>query len=100
MRLSPRRVALRYASAKTAGRVLDFGRRSVRPKHTIKINGNTVDPLAVKLPRANSLPQQYQTEFASTVAQVRALIEQHGTPVTPSVTVAATEDTPATTASN
>lgn len=41
MRVSPRRVALRYASAKTAGRVLDFGRRSVRPKHTIKINGNT-----------------------------------------------------------
>jgi hypothetical protein len=26
---------------RTAGRVLDFGRRSVRPKHSIKINGNT-----------------------------------------------------------
>ena len=34
-----RRVALRYA--RVAGRVLDFGRRSVRPKHPIKINGNT-----------------------------------------------------------
>ena len=65
--------------------------------YEIKINGNTVDPLAVKLPRANSLPQQYQTEFASTVAQVRALIEQQGTPVTAPVTVAAAS---ATTASN
>ncbi|WP_421952253.1 M23 family metallopeptidase, partial [Pelagibacterium sp.] len=65
--------------------------------YEIKINGNTVDPLAVKLPRANSLPQQYQSEFASTVAQVRALIEQQGTPVTAPVTVAAA---PATTAAN
>lgn len=65
--------------------------------YEIKINGNTVDPLAVKLPRANSLPQQYQSEFASTVAQVRALVEQEGTPVTPPVTVATA---PVTTASN
>lgn len=65
--------------------------------YEIKINGNTVDPLAVKLPRANSLPQQYQTEFASTVAQVRALVEQDGTPVTTPVTVAAV---PATTTAN
>ncbi|AEQ52880.1 M23 family metallopeptidase [Pelagibacterium halotolerans] len=65
--------------------------------YEIKINGNTVDPLAVKLPRANSLPQQYETEFSSTVAQVRSLIEQQGTPVTAPVTVAAAQ---ATTASN
>lgn len=50
--------------------------------YEIKINGNTVDPLAVKLPRANSLPQQYMTEFEATIAQVHALVEQDGTPVT------------------
>src|SRR5690606_34786086 len=50
--------------------------------YEIKINGNTVDPLAVKLPRANSLPQQHQAEFESTIAQVRALVEQDGAAVT------------------
>ena len=50
--------------------------------YEIKINGNTVDPLAVKLPRANSLPQQYETEFANSIAQVRELLEQAGTETT------------------
>jgi murein DD-endopeptidase MepM/ murein hydrolase activator NlpD len=58
--------------------------------YEIKINGNTVDPLAVKLPRANSLPQQYQGEFEATIAQVRALINQESTPADP-VTVATSE---------
>src|SRR5690606_36769396 len=48
----------------------------------IKINVNTVDPLAVKLPRSNFLPQQYMTEFEETIAQVHAMVEQSGTPVT------------------
>ncbi|RDE08858.1 M23 family metallopeptidase [Pelagibacterium lacus] len=46
--------------------------------YEIKINGNTVDPLAVKLPRANTLAPQYDSEFSNTIAQVRALLEQAG----------------------
>lgn len=53
--------------------------------YEIKINGHTVDPLAVKLPRANSLPPQYRTSFENTVAQIRALMAQD-TP--PAVTIA------------
>ncbi|SDG12103.1 M23 family metallopeptidase [Pelagibacterium luteolum] len=50
--------------------------------YEIKINGNTVDPLAVKLPRANTLPQQHETEFSNTIAQVRALLDQAGAETT------------------
>ena len=53
--------------------------------YEIKINGHTVDPLAVKLPRANSLPPQYRTSFDNTVAQIRALMAQDAGP---NVTVA------------
>ncbi len=53
--------------------------------YEIKINGHTVDPLAVKLPRANSLPPQYRVSFDNTVAQIRALMSQD---VEPNVTVA------------
>ncbi len=53
--------------------------------YEIKINGHTVDPLAVKLPRANSLPPQYRTSFDNTVAQIRALMVHEATP---NVTVA------------
>ncbi len=56
--------------------------------YEIKINGHTVDPLAVKLPRANSLPPQYNAEFDQTVAQIRTLMQHESSQ--PSVTVAAT----------
>lgn len=48
--------------------------------YEIKINGHTVDPLAVKLPRANSLPPQYRASFDHTVAQIRALMAHDATP--------------------
>nr|WP_255714710.1 M23 family metallopeptidase [Pelagibacterium xiamenense] len=54
--------------------------------YEIKINGNTVDPLAVKLPRANALPQQYQAAFDNTVTQIRALIARDASP---DITIAA-----------
>lgn len=41
--------------------------------YEIKINGNTVDPLSVKLPRANALAQRYHSQFDTTVSQIRAL---------------------------
>lgn len=53
--------------------------------YEIKINGHTVDPLAVKLPRANSLPPQYRPTFDNTVAQIRALMIHDADP---NVTVA------------
>jgi len=56
--------------------------------YEIKINGHTVDPLAVKLPRANSLPPQYNAEFDQIVAQIRTLMQHESSQ--PSVTVAAT----------
>lgn len=55
--------------------------------YEIKINGNTVDPLAVKLPRANSLPPQQMAEFEAAIAQVHGLLEQKSSPLPP-VTIA------------
>jgi murein DD-endopeptidase MepM/ murein hydrolase activator NlpD len=40
----------------------------------IKINGNLVDPLSVKLPKDNVLPQQYAARFAETRAQIDDLM--------------------------
>jgi murein DD-endopeptidase MepM/ murein hydrolase activator NlpD len=55
----------------------------------IKINGNFVDPLSVKLPRENSLAAQYEQKFAETVAQVHDLMLRDAAPLVPgSVTVA------------
>jgi|TARA_R110000751_G_scaffold31160_1_gene79283 murein DD-endopeptidase MepM/ murein hydrolase activator NlpD len=47
----------------------------------IKINGNLVDPLSVKLPKDNVLAQQYQSEFARTMAQIDDLMERQPAPV-------------------
>ncbi|MCS6760594.1 MAG: M23 family metallopeptidase [Candidatus Devosia symbiotica] len=49
----------------------------------IKINGNFVDPLSVKLPKDNILTQQYQGDFAQTMAQINDLMERKAAPVTP-----------------
>ena len=48
----------------------------------IEINGNLVDPLSVKLPKDNVLPQQYEPEFAQTMAQINDLMRREATPVT------------------
>ncbi len=47
----------------------------------IKINGNLVDPLSVKLPKDNVLPQQYRVEFAQTMAQINDLMQREPAPV-------------------
>lgn len=48
----------------------------------IKINGNLVDPLSVKLPKDNVLPQQYERQFAQTMAQINDLMTREPAPVT------------------
>ncbi|WP_127143156.1 M23 family metallopeptidase [Pelagibacterium montanilacus] len=48
--------------------------------YEMKINGNTVDPMAVKLPRANSLAAQHRADFENTVAQIRALVNRENDP--------------------
>ncbi|UYN98400.1 MAG: M23 family metallopeptidase [Devosia sp.] len=47
----------------------------------IKINGNLVDPLSVKLPKDNVLPQQYRDEFDQTIAQINDLMARDPAPV-------------------
>lgn len=47
----------------------------------IKINGNLVDPLSVKLPKDNVLPQQYEAQFAQTMAQINDLMTRDPAPV-------------------
>ncbi len=49
--------------------------------YEIKINGNLVDPLSVKLPKDNVLPQQYRNEFEQTIAQVNDLMAREPAPV-------------------
>ncbi|MEQ1771525.1 MAG: M23 family metallopeptidase [Devosia sp.] len=46
----------------------------------IKINGNFVDPLSVKLPRDKSLPSQDEGAFKDTIAQIRDLMLRDGQP--------------------
>ncbi|MBE0577824.1 M23 family metallopeptidase [Devosia sp.] len=48
----------------------------------IKINGNLVDPLSVKLPKDNVLPQQYEAQFQQTMAQINDLMTREPAPVT------------------
>lgn len=48
----------------------------------ILINGNLVDPLSVKLPKDNVLPQQYEAEFHRTMAQINDLMTRDPAPVT------------------
>jgi murein DD-endopeptidase MepM/ murein hydrolase activator NlpD len=48
----------------------------------ILINGNLVDPLSVKLPKDNILPQQYEARFAETMAQINDLMARDPAPVT------------------
>jgi murein DD-endopeptidase MepM/ murein hydrolase activator NlpD len=48
----------------------------------IKINGNFVDPLSVKLPKDNVLPPQYRDQFNQTIAQIDDLMQRDAAPVT------------------
>ncbi len=48
----------------------------------IKINGNLVDPLSVKLPKDNVLPPQYRDQFQQTIAQINDLMARDPAPVT------------------
>lgn len=48
----------------------------------IKINGNLVDPLSVKLPKDNVLAQQYEPAFQQTMAQINDLMARDPAPVT------------------
>ncbi|QQR39444.1 M23 family metallopeptidase [Devosia rhizoryzae] len=48
----------------------------------IKINGNLVDPLSVKLPKDNVLAEQYRGEFDATIAQINDLMAREPAPVT------------------
>ena len=47
----------------------------------IKINGNLVDPLSVKLPKDNVLAQKYEAKFAETMAQINDLMQREPAPV-------------------
>lgn len=47
----------------------------------IKINGNLVDPLSVKLPKDNVLAAQYRDEFDQTIAQINDLMARDPVPV-------------------
>jgi murein DD-endopeptidase MepM/ murein hydrolase activator NlpD len=47
----------------------------------IKINGNLVDPLSVKLPKDNVLPQQDEREFAKIMTQINDLMARDPAPV-------------------
>ncbi|MCB1518060.1 MAG: M23 family metallopeptidase [Hyphomicrobiaceae bacterium] len=46
----------------------------------IRINGNPVDPLSVRLPRSNSLPASEHNRFAQTVSQIRDLMAREPDP--------------------
>lgn len=49
--------------------------------YEIKINGNLVDPLSVKLPKDNVLAPQYRNEFNQTIAQINDLMAREPAPV-------------------
>ncbi|HEY0854081.1 MAG TPA: M23 family metallopeptidase [Devosia sp.] len=48
----------------------------------IRVNGRTVDPLSVKLPRDKSLSAQYDGAFKQTIDQIRDLMEREAAPMT------------------
>lgn len=58
----------------------------------VRINGNFVDPLSVKLPRDKVIAAQDQQQFGQSVAQIEDLMKRDGT----AVATAAPDGTPAT----
>lgn len=61
----------------------------------IKINGNFVDPLSVKLPRDHSLPSQDGDAFRQTVTQISDLMKRDGEAMPPTQIAAAQPPAPA-----
>jgi murein DD-endopeptidase MepM/ murein hydrolase activator NlpD len=55
----------------------------------IKINGNFVDPLSVKLPRDHALPSQDGDAFRQTIAQINDLMKRDGEAMPPTQVAAA-----------
>jgi murein DD-endopeptidase MepM/ murein hydrolase activator NlpD len=55
----------------------------------IRINGNFVDPLSVKLPRDKTVPPQDQQQYAQTVDQIEDLMKRGAVPMLASATEAA-----------
>jgi murein DD-endopeptidase MepM/ murein hydrolase activator NlpD len=55
----------------------------------IKINGNFVDPLSVKLPRDHALPSQDGDAFRQTTAQINDLMKRDGEAMPPTQVAAA-----------
>lgn len=53
--------------------------------YEIKINGRTVDPLKVRLPRDKALPNQYRRNFDQTIAQIQELMGRDAKPITVAV---------------
>ena len=67
----------------------------------VRINGNFVDPLSVKLPRDKTLPAQDEQQFAQSVAQIQDLMKRDASPAvasTPAGTPAPATPAPAPTA--
>ena len=62
----------------------------------IRINGNYVDPLSVKLPRDHTLPQQDDSAFEQTISQIEDLMKRNGQAM-PDTQVAAASAPPAST---
>ena len=62
----------------------------------IKINGNFVDPLSVKLPRDHALPSQDSDGFKQTIAQINDLMKRDGEAMQPTQVAATPPATPAT----
>jgi murein DD-endopeptidase MepM/ murein hydrolase activator NlpD len=55
----------------------------------ILINGNLVDPLSVKLPRENTLAEQYRSQFGQVIAQINDLMKKEPAPVSVAANAAA-----------
>jgi murein DD-endopeptidase MepM/ murein hydrolase activator NlpD len=60
----------------------------------VRINGNFVDPLAVKLPRDKALPAQDEQQFAQTVAQIGDLMKREAQPMVASAPEAKSAPSP------
>ena len=52
----------------------------------VRINGNFVDPLSVKLPRDKTLPSQDQQRFAAAVGQIKDLMKREAVPMVATTT--------------
>ncbi|HHS81992.1 MAG TPA: M23 family metallopeptidase, partial [Devosia sp.] len=47
----------------------------------VRVNGNPVNPLSVRLPRSKSLSARDQTAFVQTVNQIHELMQREASPV-------------------